>query len=168
MKAFLAALARASLLVPAIWTADAAAQEIPFRTPEQCVQENAACEALMYSQYGAAGGPAQVAAQCVPKFQLCLAYAEAYANPPTYTPAPAPAPVPKEIPIENQVMVVKDVDVYDTPGGAGTVIGMLTRHQEVAVFDPCVDNWCHVEGELVPGGSGYVYSGPDFESLHFN
>ena len=69
--------------------------------------------------------------------------------------------------------VVKDVDVYDAPGGTGNIIGMLKRHQEVVVFDPCVDNWCHVEGDLVeeklvPGLSGYVYYGPDFESLHFN
>jgi len=168
MKALLAAMAIASLPVPAIWAAHAAAQEIPFRTTEQCIQENAICEAQMYSQYGAAAGATQVAAQCVPKFQLCLAYAEAYANPPTYTAAPAPPPAPKEIPIEAQVMVVRDVDVYDAPGGDGTVIGMLKRRQEVIVWEACVENWCHVEGEVVPGGSGYVYSGPEFESLHFN
>lgn len=168
MKALLAAMVIASLLVPAIWAAGTAAQEIPFKTPEMCAQEHATCEALMYSQYGAAAGPIQIQVQCVPKLQLCLAYAEANANPPTYTPAPAPAPVPKEVPIEAQVMVVRDVDVYDAPGGSGTVIGMLKRHQEVVVWEACVDYWCHVEGEVVPGGSGYVYSGPEFESLHFN
>jgi hypothetical protein len=170
MKALLAAMATASVLVSALTAADAGAQEIPFKTPQQCVQENAACEAQMYSQYGYGSvvASAYIQAQCTPAFQQCLAYAAAAANPPTYTPAPAPAPAPKEVPIEAQVRVVKDVDVYDAPGGTGTVIGTLKRHQEVIVWDPCVESWCHVEGEGVPGGSGYVYSGPDFESLHFN
>jgi hypothetical protein len=168
MKALLAAIATAFVLVPAIPAADATAQEIPVKTPEQCVQEKVACETLMYGQYGSVAAPTQVLIQCEPAFQQCLAYAAAAANPPTYTPAPAPAPVPKEIPIEAQVMVVRDVDVYDAPGGTGSVIGMLRRHQEVIVWDPCVENWCHVEGEGVPRSSGYVYSGPEFESLHFN
>lgn len=170
MKALLAAMATASVLVSALTAADAAAQEIPVKTPGQCVQEKAACDTLLYGQYGYGSPVAQayILAQCEPAFQQCLAYAAAAANPPTYTPAPAPAPTPKEVPIEAQVRVVKDVDVYDTPGGTGTVIGMLKRHQEVIVWDACVENWCHVEGELVPGGSGYVYSSPEYETLHFN
>jgi hypothetical protein len=170
MKALLAAVAMASILAPAIAATDAAAQEIQVKTPEQCVQEKVACDTQMYGiyGYGSALAPVYISAQCEPAFQQCLAYYAAATNPTPYTPAPAPAPVPKEIPIEAQVMVIKDVDVYDAPGGTGTVIGMLKRRQEVVVWDPCVENWCHVEGEGVPGGSGFVYSGPNFETLHFN
>jgi len=166
MKALLAAMA--SVLLAATTAGAAGAQEIPVKTQAQCIQERAYCEAQMYGIYGSLNAPTYVLATCEPAFQQCLAYAYAAANPPTYTPAPAPAPAPKEVPIEAQVRVVKDVDVFDAPGGNGTVIGTLKRHQEVIVWDPCVENWCHVEGELVPGGSGYVYSGPEFESLHFN
>lgn len=170
MKALLAAIATASVLVSALTAANTAAQDRIPKTPEQCVLERQSCETQMYSLYGYGSVLAltYIQAQCEPSFQQCLAYYYAATNPTPYTPAPAPAPVPKEIPIEAQVMVVRDVDVYDAPGGTGTVIGMLKRRAEVIVWDPCVEYWCHVEGDVVPGGSGYVYSGPEYETLHFN
>ena len=39
----------------------------------------------------------------------------------------------------------------------------------VSLVAPCQDNWCHVKGDPVPTGEGWVYSStpPDFQSLDF-
>jgi hypothetical protein len=68
--------------------------------------------------------------------------------------------------------VIADVDVYDAPGGNGTVKGVLLSNNKttkVSLLAPCQDNWCHVKGNPVPTGEGWVYSGtpPDFQSLQF-
>jgi hypothetical protein len=68
--------------------------------------------------------------------------------------------------------VIADVDVYKAAGGAGTPIGVLLSNNKttkVTLVEPCQDNWCHVKGNPVPSGEGWVYSGtpPDFQSLAF-
>ena len=44
---------------------------------------------------------------------------------------------------------------------------MLEKDRVVTLVEPCEDNWCHVQGEAVPGGIGFVYSGPDYHSLEY-
>lgn len=67
--------------------------------------------------------------------------------------------------------VLLDVEVYDKPDGAGTKIGELAGSQGkkmtrvYALAEPCRDSWCHLNGKGVPTGNGWVYSGPDYESL---
>jgi len=122
-------------------------------TQADCVQINASCEAIMSRAFGPLTAPEELTKQCAPAFQACSARAAAAA-----TPAPAPKTMAK---------VLLDVDVYDAPGGTGKVIGMLAKDRTVALVEPCADNWCHVEGEGVPGGKGFVYSGPDYLSLQF-
>lgn len=49
-------------------------------------------------------------------------------------------PVPQATPTAT---VTSDVDVYDAPGGTGTVVGMLRKGDVVAVVKPCpADDWC--------------------------
>lgn len=152
MKALLVATAVAAILVPmAAWAGDGAWDgAVTGLSQAQCMQANQTCEARVMGQLGLTNGPVQVGLQCTPYYAQCMANAAA---------APAGMGV--------TAFVVLDVDVYDAPGGTGTVTGMLARDERVTVPEPCVDNWCHVEGEGVPGGSGFVYSGPDFESLRF-
>jgi hypothetical protein len=87
--------------------------------------------------------------------------------------APALAPSPPTPPAGGKAAtVIADVDVYKAAGGAGKSIGVLysnNKSTKVSVVTPCQDNWCHVEGDPVPTGQGWVYSGtpPDFQSLQF-
>ncbi|MFO1173474.1 MAG: SH3 domain-containing protein [Hyphomicrobiaceae bacterium] len=60
--------------------------------------------------------------------------------------------------------VVKDVDVYDAPGGKGKRTGSLNAGTTVG-FEGCDGDWCHVTGGKVPNGDGYVYNGADYRSL---
>jgi hypothetical protein len=61
------------------------------------------------------------------------------------------------------VSVKLDVDVYARPGGVGEPVDMLAADPEsVVLLEACEDNWCHVQW---PGHTGYVYSGPDYNSL---
>ena len=47
---------------------------------------------------------------------------------------------------QNTSTVTGDVDVYDVPGGVGTVVGMLSVGQQVT--KNCrPDNWCEVPGQ---------------------
>jgi len=131
-------------------------------TQQDCIQQNAVCEASMYSQFGSLKAPTEIAKQCAPAFQACTTRAAAASA----MPAPAPAPETVETP-STTATVLLDVDVYDVPGGVGKVIGMLAKDLVVTLVEPCADNWCHVEGEGVPGGIGFVYSGPDYQSLAF-
>lgn len=67
--------------------------------------------------------------------------------------------------------VIADVDVYKQAGGEGK-LGVLNSNNnttKVSLVEPCQDNWCHVKGDAVPTGEGWVYSGtpPDFQSLQF-
>jgi hypothetical protein len=159
MKELLAAIATVAALVSAA-PQQASAGDAP--TQADCIQAKASCEALMYSTFGAVNAPAEIAKQCAPAFQACTTRAAAAAA----AAAPAPAPAPTEAP-KMTATVLLDVDVYDVPGGIGKVVGMLEKDLEVTLVEPCEDNWCHVEGEGVPGGIGYVYSGPDYLSLQF-
>lgn len=79
----------------------------------------------------------------------------------------APEPSPKPIKsLGKAATVIADADVYDAPGGSGNVVGMLRSGGKVGVRSwPCPDNWCDVSGDAIPGGKGWVYSGPDYESL---
>ena len=65
--------------------------------------------------------------------------------------------------------VIKDVDVYDKPDSNGNPKGQLLAGKKVTVVGPCDDanTTCHVTGANVPGGDGYVYSGPGYVSLKF-
>ncbi|MFO1173473.1 MAG: hypothetical protein U1E49_21200 [Hyphomicrobiaceae bacterium] len=62
--------------------------------------------------------------------------------------------------------VVKDVDVYDAPGGGGNQTGSLNGGTQVG-FAGCDGDWCHITGGNVPNGDGYVYNGADYRSLKF-
>lgn len=62
--------------------------------------------------------------------------------------------------------VVQGIDVYDAPGGNGNQTGSLNAGAKVKLLG-CEDNWCHVQGKMVPGGDGYVYNGDDYRSLEF-
>lgn len=155
MKGLLVATAMAAILVPmSAWAGDGGAWDtaVTGLSQAQCMQANQTCEARVMGQVGLTKGPVEVGVQCTPYYAQCMANAA----------AGAPAGMEGVT-----ATVVQDVDLYDAPGGNGIVINMLTRGQKVTVSEPCVDNWCRVEGEEVPGGTGFVYSGPDFESLQF-
>lgn len=81
-------------------------------------------------------------------------------------PQPQPQPQPQAQPQAGLVKFVRvalDVDLYDTPGGNGRVIGMLgAGTRGVRLLAPCADSWCNV---IWPGGQGWVYSGPGYQSL---
>ncbi len=60
------------------------------------------------------------------------------------------------------VIVPRDVDVYDHPGGEGKPRGgMLKRGSQVDLLKQNADHWCHVAGskDPVPGGSGWIWCG---------
>lgn len=84
----------------------------------------------------------------------------------TAVPAPAPIqpqPQPEAQPLVKFVGVALDVDLYDVPGGGGQVVGMLRAGTRgVRLRQPCADGWCSV---IWPGGQGWVYSGPGYQSL---
>jgi uncharacterized protein YkwD len=67
--------------------------------------------------------------------------------------------------------VIAAVDVYAAPGGQGNSLGTLDAGKTVTLLSACVDNWCHVAGNDVPGGKGWVYNNAsdpnDFQSLKF-
>jgi len=85
---------------------------------------------------------------------------------PPAAPAPQPAPAPQQpAPAPEQpapaqqktATVTSDVDVYDVPGGNGTIIGTLRQGQQVP-FNSCrSDNWCSVGFAAGPGGTGWVW-----------
>ena len=76
----------------------------------------------------------------------------------TTPPPPPPAP-------GKTAKVKLDVEVYDGPGGGGNKIGDLAPDTIVGLVGCQADNWCHVNGGNVPNGDGWVYSGPDYQSL---
>lgn len=87
---------------------------------------------------------------------------------PITAPEPPPPPPP---PFPKTATVVNDADVYEAAGGGG-VKGVLRSNDKttkVSLVEPCQNNWCHVKGDPVPDGEGWVYSGtpPDFQSLQF-
>jgi hypothetical protein len=61
------------------------------------------------------------------------------------------------------VTVVLSVDVYGAPGGDGPTTGSLAAGTAgVQLVEACQGDWCHVRW---PAGEGWVYSGPDYNSL---
>ena len=91
--------------------------------------------------------------------------------PPPPPPAGNDAPPPKggdqvaapPPPGQKFVAVVQSVDLYAKPGGNGQAIGTLEAGtRKVTLLEPCNDHWCHVKW---PAGQGFVYSGPDYQSL---
>jgi hypothetical protein len=77
-----------------------------------------------------------------------------------------PPPPPSETPApQKTAKVIRAVDVYDAPGGAGATTGVLNVGDVVGFIECHADNWCHVNGDKVPNGDGWVYSGPDYQSL---
>ena len=59
--------------------------------------------------------------------------------------------------------VPQDVDVYAQPGGEGKPIGILKGGSKVLLTDKRPDQWCHVAGDPVPTGQGWVWCGQGFE-----
>jgi len=60
----------------------------------------------------------------------------------------------------NSREVTADVDVYDVPGGVGTIIGVLDggEGQRVQLGSGCkADNWCNVVWPGGPGGKAWVW-----------
>lgn len=81
---------------------------------------------------------------------------------PPAAPAPAPPPeqpqpAPPEQPATPTATVTGDVDVYDVPGGGGNVTGILRAGSQVQFAGCKPDNWCHVTGNGVPNGDGWVW-----------
>jgi hypothetical protein len=82
---------------------------------------------------------------------------------------------PQSVPIQPQsggqpaqaagrnVSVPQDVDVYAEPGGVGTPSGTLNAGSGVSLLETRPDQWCHVAGDTVPQGNGWVWCGKDFE-----
>lgn len=59
------------------------------------------------------------------------------------------------------------VEVYRQPGS--NRLGVLQQGDVVTLPQACrADNWCEVRGQAVPGGGGWVYSGPDWNALALN
>ena len=56
---------------------------------------------------------------------------------------------------KNMATVTGDVDIYDVPGGGGTVIGVLAAGRKVAAVCQA-DQWCKVTDAL-PGRTGWVW-----------
>jgi hypothetical protein len=75
------------------------------------------------------------------------------------------APPPPPPPPAKTAKVRLAVEVFDAPGGAGNNIGELPAEIIVGLIECRADNWCHVNGNNVPNGDGWVYSGPDYQSL---
>ncbi len=75
--------------------------------------------------------------------------------------APAPGSPPPSP--DKTCKVKKPSDVYDQPDGRGKKYDGFLRAGApgVVLVEPCRDNWCHVKGDSVPGGQGWVYSSPD-------
>jgi hypothetical protein len=70
-----------------------------------------------------------------------------------------PSPVataPKNAPPTNTATINGDVDVYDEPGGSGTIINTLRKGAQVTVQERRDDNWVHL------AGAGWVWG--DFVS----
>lgn len=56
------------------------------------------------------------------------------------------------------------VDVYDTPGGTGNVIGTIGKDKGVQVNADCKpDDWCLIRGVAVPTGQGWMWGHLRFE-----
>jgi hypothetical protein len=65
------------------------------------------------------------------------------------------------------VSVEQSVDVCSNAAGCdeNTRIAVLeTGTQSVLLLGSCADNWCHVKW---PAGEGWVYDGPDYDSLRY-
>jgi hypothetical protein len=103
----------------------------------------------------------------------CQAVAAVPLPPPPPPPGDADAAVPPPPggdegapPAQPQGAFVKvelSVDLYRKPGGKGKAIGTLEAGTgSVTLLEPCNGNWCHVKW---PAGEGWVYSGPDYQSL---
>ncbi|MGZ5096370.1 MAG: hypothetical protein ACXWCH_35115 [Burkholderiales bacterium] len=74
----------------------------------------------------------------------------------SYPPASAIAAEP----LSQLVKVPLDVDVYDQPGGEGKPRnGFLPGGSMVGLVEERDDHWCHVQGDAVPGKSGWVWCG---------
>ncbi|GFG51008.1 hypothetical protein CQY20_22370 [Mycolicibacterium agri] len=57
-----------------------------------------------------------------------------------------------------------EVDVYDTPGGTGNVIGTIAKDKGVQANADCKpDDWCLIRGVAVPGGQGWMWGHLRFE-----
>ncbi len=144
-------------------------RQVTGKTAEQCVATNAACEARLRNALGPINAPMGIAQQCLPFYQQCMTNAAAAAATPGPAPA-APAPNADNPPAQGAgktAKVVQATDVYDSAGGDGKTIGWLNVGATVTLVGTCDDNWCHVKGAAVPGGDGYVYSGPDYEALKY-
>ena len=72
-------------------------------------------------------------------------------------PAPAPNQPAQQGPARASAQVNGDVDVYDNPGGNGTIRGILRKFDTVTLVSCGDDNWCHVSGRAVPTGDGWVW-----------
>lgn len=77
--------------------------------------------------------------------------------PPVTNPEPDPQPEPEPAPAQPTATVTSDVDVYDIPGGEGSVIGILRGTAVVDLLRCQDDNWCLVSGAAVPAGAGWVW-----------
>ena len=67
------------------------------------------------------------------------------------SPGPAPAPAPAA------TAITADVDVYRQPGGVGEPYGVARAGTTVKVLQRHDDNWVQVQGDGIPGGSGWVW-----------
>ena len=61
------------------------------------------------------------------------------------------------------VTVPQDVDIYASPGGVGRPFGFVKAGSRVTEIDARPDQWCHIIGDAVPLGNGWVWCGSGFE-----
>jgi len=108
------------------------------------------------------------------KTAKCIQTTAPAAPPDSAAPAPKPvkrlgklktSPATPAQPAQPTATVIKDVEVYNAPGGSK--IGNLTAPNTVELAGACQDSWCHIRGAAVPTGNGWVYDGPDYDSLQF-
>ena len=83
--------------------------------------------------------------------------APAPAPAPPPAPAPEPAPAPAPVPAPAATAITADVDVYRQPGGVGEPYGVARAGAKVKVLQRHDDNWVQVQGDGIPGGSGWVW-----------
>jgi hypothetical protein len=61
------------------------------------------------------------------------------------------------------VTVNNEVDIYEQPGGVGKPFDSVKANSQVNLSEKRSDDWCHVFGDAVPHGSGWVWCGKGYE-----
>jgi hypothetical protein len=98
----------------------------------------------------------------------CGPWADYTFNPPPHPAPPPPPPVNPGAPSKTAFVTTppeySTVDVYDAPGGGGTIIGTVAKDKGIQVNADCKpDDWCLIRGVAVPKGQGWIWGHLRFE-----